>query len=421
MPYRRTYIDIKTDGKARLTNATPISEFGSTSIAGSFLDIIASESDQLYNEIEYLHRAMDPTRNFGQELDNLGYLLGITRNNSNSAVDDSLTNFYFYIDKRTNMTPAQLINSLYPVNSQIRSKLYENGYIDSIVDPTKIIIPKGMVIYNNNRTISYVTLQSTIISSTTPNAYVNIAAISEGTFSNVQANTLVKHDIGTILLLKDISKYILCANTFPIQTGNDGMTDSEFRYKISTYSQRRNSNEISIRNEILGIPGIRNIYFERGKYGYGTYSIIVEGTSPLVSEGLLRIVRQRLDALDGNDAAFIYAPIYKGVELSFNLFIDIGYDQDSTKEIVRTNIIQYINNTKIGDTLIWNDIISIIINVPGVVDFITDYYKIGDYNAFKKLNQKQIVLRTINQRAHTTEKFYTDKGLIKVCSRQTQG
>ena len=57
-----------------------------------------------------------------------------------------------------------------------------------------------------------------------------------------------------------------------------------------------------------------------------------------------------------------------------------------------------------------------VMDVDGVFDFQNDYYKVGDYNPFQKLNKKQIVLRTINQRSYETEKFYTDKGLIKVCS-----
>ena len=120
MPIKRSYLDIKSDGRTRITNATPITEFGETSITGAFLDIIATESEQIYSEIEYVHRAIDPTRNYGKELDNLGYMMGIIRNNGYVAIDESTTNVHFYIDKRTNMTPGMLINNLY--------KIYQYGY-----------------------------------------------------------------------------------------------------------------------------------------------------------------------------------------------------------------------------------------------------------------------------------------------------
>ena len=149
MPIRRTYLDIKVDGKTRLTNGTPVNEFGPTSIAGAFLDMVATESDQLYNEIEYVHRALDPTRNFGTELDNLGYLMGVSRDSAYTALDDSDTNFYFYLDPRTNRTPGQLINNLYPSNHPMRQKLYDAGFIDSVISPQTIKIPANTYVYNS--------------------------------------------------------------------------------------------------------------------------------------------------------------------------------------------------------------------------------------------------------------------------------
>jgi len=418
MPTRRTYLDIKVDGKTRLKNATPITEFGPTSIAGAFLDIISNESDLLYDKIEYMHTAIDPTRNSGRELDNLGYMMGITRTNSFVAIDESLTNFYFYIDKRRNLTPAQLINNLYNTNDPIRLELQSAGIIDNATAPTKIIIPKGTYIYNNDKSISYLTLNNTEITNDITNGYVGILSNRDGSFSNVQSNVLIKHDLNQNLLFKDIGKYLFCTNTFPIQTGGDGLTDQEYRYKISTFPQTRNANELSIREAVITIPGVRNIYFERGKYGYGTYALLIEGTSPLVSEGLLKIIEDRISVIDGNDAAFVMAPEYRGVEMSFEIMVDIGYDQSNIQNNVRSSIIEYINNISIGGTIVWNEVISLIMNVDGVKDFHSDYYKIGEYDPYNKLNKKQKVLRTINQRSYDTEKFYTDKGLIKMCSRQ---
>ena len=191
MPIRRTYTDIKVDGKSRLSSATPINDFSATSIAGSFLDIIASESDRIYSDIEYLHRALDPTRNYGVELDNLGYMLGVSRTSAFSALDDSRTNFNFYIDPRTNMNITQLINNLYPgTGNQTRQKLAAAGYINSVNNPTELTIPAGTNIYNNNKTIEYTTLNTTKITNDSK-GYAGVTASVNGSFSNVQSSTLV--------------------------------------------------------------------------------------------------------------------------------------------------------------------------------------------------------------------------------------
>ena len=134
--------------------------------------------------------------------------------------------------------------------------------------------------------------------------------------------------------------------------------------------------------------------------------------------GQLSLLPDLLSWIYSANAAFVYSPEYRGVEFSFQLMIEVGYNIDSLQNDVRTKIINYINNIPIGGTIIWNQIVSIIVNTDGVKDFMTDYFKIGEYDAFNKINKKQKVLRTINQRSYDTEKFYTDKGLCKICCKQ---
>jgi len=420
MPIRRSYTEIKSDAKNRLRTNTPVNNFTHTSIANAFLDVIAAESQALYDAIDYIHKSLDPTLNFGKELDNIGYLVGVDRAEASIAIDDSDTNFYFYIDKSINATPAQLLNQVYPINTHfnIRERLVAEGYIDDATSPTKIILPKDLLISNTDGSKSYKTLRKTEITANKPNAFTGIIANIEGSISNIESNVLVKHNLSTFNTFQYLAKYILCTNNFPINTGIDGLNDRDYRYNLTLKTQNYVNNEVAIRQMALAVPGVRDILFERSKYGYGTYGIIVEGTSPLISDGIIDSVQQRLQAISGGDVVFVTKPEYKGVEISFQLTIDIGGDSTAAINTVRTQIINYIINRPIGGTIIWNEIISLIMSVPDVKDFFTDYYMIGDYDAYAKLNKNRIALRTINQRSYETEKFYTDKGLIKVCSKQ---
>lgn len=418
MPIRRTFTQIKNDGKNRLSTYTPINNFSETSVAGSMLDMIALESQELYNEIDYIHKVLDPTRNYGKELDNIGYLVGVKRSESVLAVDDSDTNFYFFIDRRLNMSAAQLLEKVYPLNTHfnIRERLFNGGLINDITNPTQIIIPRGTMIYNNTKSISYSTTKPAVIGN--GDGFTGIIANVEGSASNVQANVLVKHNLAQNNLVQYLARYILCSNNFPISNGTNGMTDAEYRYQISLRPQNYNNNEVAIRQMALSVPGVRNILYERSKYGYGTVGIIVEGTSPLVSDGLVSALQTRLQAISGGDVITVNRPEYRGIEISLNVITEIGSDINSTVENVRTRIIDYVNNIPLGGTIIWNEIVSIIMNTTGVKDFINDYFMIGEYDPYNKLNKKRVVLREVNQRSYNTEKFYTDKGLIKVCSRQ---
>jgi len=417
MPIRRTYLDIKSESKYRIQTTTPITDFSPTSVTNAFVDIIALESDLIYNEIETIHGKHDPLNNYGTDLDNLGYLVGVSRDQAFVSMDETYTNTYFFLDRSLNSsTVKNLIDSIYPVNTStnIRQRLYDEGFLNKTGDT--LIIPKGTILSSAKDEVQYKTLEKVTLKDA--DAYVPVIAAGYGANFNVNENALVKHNLGTIAILNNIAKYIQCSNKFSIDSGSNALTDEDYRYKITLKPQERNANEQTIRRIALSVPGVRNILFTRALYGYGTIGVLIDGTSPLVSQGLINIVTNAIGNLSGADAIFVRSPDYKGIELSLQIQVDVGSDADSIKTEVVNLIITYINNLQIGGTIVWNDLVALVMSVTGVFDFSTDYFKIGDYDAFNKTNTKQIILRKINQRSYITDKFYTDKGLISVCSNQ---
>ena len=407
MPARRTYASIYNDGKTRIINNTPVNNFNPQGISKAFLDILALEMDNVYSSLDYIYKAVDPTLAVGTDLDKIGQLVGQTRTAAVSAVDFSLTNFYFYIDTRLNWTVQQLINANYP-NQQDITTLQNAGYLT--IDENQVYtlnLPGNLSISNSDASINYTTIDP-ITMTGTDNAYVGVIAIGTGPTYNVETNVLVAHGLINIPELRRIAPFIKCTNTYPIQNGSFSLNDAQLRYLITTAPAAFQSNELAIRTAALSVPGIRDIYLEKNKYGNGTISIIIEGTSPLISAGLVDAVKEKIQqTLSYGDVIFVDVPSYLGVELNFNIITDIGVtDSLSLRDQVVQAIVQYINDIPTGGQIIWDRIVTTALNVSGVTDFIPTMFKYGNYDALYKINKYQVVLRYLNQQALYNEKWY---------------
>lgn len=412
----RNYYDIFTDGKNNLTKNTPISSFNNQGTARAFLDIVATECDQIYRNIDSLKNTMDPTKCTNGELDSLGYILGISRNDAKTANDDSYTNFYFYIDNRINKSIIEIITSMYTSDEIL--VLEKMGYIIKAVGTNNIvqvIFPKGLYISGNGA--SYITTNDAVFDANNK-AYTTILATSTGERMNVDANALINHDILQNNELKRLANIIKCVNTFPIQNGSYTMSDSEYRYAIATKSSAIDTNELKIRLAALSVPGVRDMVFERARYGNGTINILVDGITPLVSDSLIELIKQNVNKVASyGDTVYVDKPEYLGISFKitfeYNLIAD---DPFSVRENVVNNMIQYINDLPISGELIYNKLESIAFQDPGVKNITIETFKVGMYDSINKINTKEVlILGQRNVRAKFNQRFYIDRGLIKVC------
>jgi uncharacterized phage protein gp47/JayE len=415
MPTRRSYLDIVQDAKTRIQNNTPVNNFNAQGITKAFVDVLGLEIEKYYNDLEYVYNAIDPTMAVGNDLDKIATMLGENRLNGSTASDYTKTNFYFYLDQRLNMSLSSLIKRNYSYEE--RETLIANGFLtkDTNNEPTKVIVPNGTVIQSSDGSISYVTIEDAEI--TDAEFYVGIVAVGSGPAYNVGTNVLVGHTIQEIPELRKISAYIKCSNRFPIQNGSYSMTDEELRYKISTSRAALQSNELSIRRAILSIPGIRDVLFEKNKFGNGTVSVIIDGVSPLTSQGLLDTAKELVQQkMSYGDCIYVSRPNYLGVELSFGIVVSPTETNELLlRQQAASSVIQYINDLPIGGEIVWNQIINRVMDISGIEDFIPKVFKLGEYDIINKINKNQTLLRFDNQKSKYNEKFYCDTGLALCC------
>ncbi len=413
---RRTYTDVYRDGKKRLRDNTPLNNFNRQGITRGYLDMLGREMDSLYDTADYIYRAGDPTKAHGADLERNGFMVGESRTAAVVATDFTYTNFHFKIDPRLGWGIQKLIEQNY--TPEERNVLEDNGFIirtGSTID--YLIIPQGTIVSNTGETISYTTSSQAVLTGTSY-GYVPVVASSLGADSNVQSNVLISHRLNTVPELNKIAHFIKCANTFPIQNGSYALSDDEYRYNITTARIAIPTNEVAIRRAALSVPGVRDILFERHKFGNGTLHLIIDGVSPIISFGLLEAVKERVtQAASSSDNIFVTAPEYLGVELSFHIQTSPGINNDGyLRESAKDVIIQYINDLPLGGTIIWNQIVSDVLAIEGIDDFFPSVYKYGEYNPVTKINSKQVILRFMNQRSKYNQIFYCDSGLITACS-----
>lgn len=416
MPSRRTYASVYYDGRTRIQNNTPVNNFNPQGTAKGFLDILALEMERLYDSMEVVYQAIDPTRAIGRDLDKIGFLVGENRRGAVTASDVSTTNFYFYVDKKLNWTIRKLVEDLY--TTEEIAVLDTNGYItrDATGAVTAFTIPRGTVVTNTDGTITYQTTDDVDLEGQS-NAYVGVIALGTGPSYNVDTNILIVHSLTQVPELRKMARYIKCTNRYPIQNGSYTQTDEEYRYRIATSRNAIQSNELFIRRTALSVPGVRDILFEKNKYGSGTVNIIVDAVSPLASDGLIASVRESVQAgASYGDVIYVTRPEYLGVRLDFAIVIEPGNPNPlALRNAARNNVIQYVNDLSIGGEVIWNEIVASVLSVEGITDFVPNFFKYGKYDVLNKINKEEVVLRYVNQKARYNEKWYSDTGLVSAC------
>src|SRR5207249_9734176 len=152
-------------------------------------------------------------------------------------------------------------------------------------------------------------------------AFFSARSLAPGSVSNAPAGVFNRHNFtgytdsrfGTLLV----------TNHFGLVGGRDAESDDDYRFRLNLKIQSRaGANEAALRLELLEIPGIQDVVFERQA---GAFIVYVYGISPNVSPGLLQNVQDRI-----NDKAaypltgLAVAPDLVGISLSTTIQFKAG-------------------------------------------------------------------------------------------------
>ena len=160
---------------------------------------------------------------------------------------------------------------------------------------------------------------------------------------------------------------------------------------------------------------------ENFTFGIGTFSVFVTSTSPVTTEGTLAAVQAAINEVQAKGIRGVaVSPDLLGVQSRIVLtFLPTTTTEDKstiTKQ-VQTNVVDYVNNLRPGETLVVNEIRQRVMETSEQLhDMLITNLIIGDFNLVTGvIDNADNTLSIANQTANLREKFVSSRTLIEVC------
>ncbi|MDD3412424.1 MAG: baseplate J/gp47 family protein [Lachnospiraceae bacterium] len=353
------YLDINTDESTsnalqKLSSYTNLTFLSPGSKARLLVEILGEE---LGLEAERLDQNVGVAliRNSkGKLLDYIGEVFGMTRlSEVKASVFSEEENFMIYtlepnfgaINNGEDINiPVGAINIYSTPNSSANRVAYKNTQM--------ITLPR-----NSNR------------------VFFAAEALYAGENSNVGANSLVFHDFTNYA--DSLSRTLLVTNNESITYGRNEESDDNFRFRIQREKiSGEAGNETAIRLSALLIPGVSDIVKIPYSRGIGTNDWLIRSTSTLVSSSLIDAVQNVIDERQSAGMSNLAkAPNIVGLELSFPLTYKTVLEDSEKEKIraeIRKNLADYINNLAIGEKLILDQLVRVVLNSSDKIESIGD-------------------------------------------------
>lgn len=330
-----TFSEMVDNGLDYLTQNTDITYFGEGSIARSLVEATALEISRLQNFVSSnFNNSFLSTAN-GISLDLFGEMLGIPRITERKAIigaDDRIVRFYV-----------------------------ENGTLSSVLTAGGFqSIPEGTIVQTPDQNVRFQVTESPSFPVNSKQVFVSVLAEDFGEAYNLGANQLNIHSLNI--------PEIKVTNDFPINTGSEIESDSNYRFRLSkALTSRFGNNETSIRVAALSQPGVSDVRINEFARGAGTFDVLLIPRGNRVTEGVKQNALRAIENVTSfGVSARVREPEYLRVKLIISLRFDrkIGIGrQSSLKRSAETAILNYLGSISIGGELIVNRIRAVILDI----------------------------------------------------------
>lgn len=352
-------LDLKTtniisNALQRLNNYTNITFLSPGSKARMLVDILSEEVGLQASQFDVNVGAGLLRNARGNVLDYIGEVFGLERQEEvKASVSSFEQNFVLY-------TVGNNFGEI-------------NGGLD-------IVIPAGQMQISNvdgiaSDAVMYTNTEKITLKSNENKVFFSAQSLVPGLFSNSGANTLNFHNF--INYRDSISKSLLVTNSHTIAYGRDRETDDNYRYRIQKEKiSSEAGNETAIRLGLLVIPGIANVVRVPYSRGIGTCDWLISSTSVIVSQELLSLAQDVINSKQSVGMSNIAkSPVLIGTEFSFSITYK-GRLEDRQKEqikaSIKSNISEYINNLEIGQPLILDQVVRIVLSSSDLIESMGD-------------------------------------------------
>lgn len=325
-----TFSEMVDNGLNYLSQNTDITYFGDGSIARSLVEATALEISRLQNFVTNNFNNSFLSTATGLSLDLFGEMLGIPRLTERKAIIDSEDKLVrFYVSSGT-------------LNSALTSSGLAQG-----------VIPEGTIVQTQNENIRFTVSSATLFGANSKQVFVPVVAEDFGEAYNLGANQLTRHNLNVPSLQ--------VTNDFPINTGSDLESDTEYRFRLSkALTTRFGSNETSIRIAALSQPGIADVRINEFARGAGTFDVLLIPRGNKVTEA---VKANTLRAIEQVTSFGISARVKEPEYVRFKIIISLRFDRKTTesrrqvlRSQVESSVLTYMGTIPIGGQFIVNQL-----------------------------------------------------------------
>jgi len=350
--FKKSTPEILGQALRKVQNNTPISSVSPGSVARALTEAITTEIGDLYDIMDYnLNQNLLSTAT-GSALDMFGVLYNVTRKTISdlATVDKILGSFMFYV-----LAPA----------------------------PFDINIPAGTNIYTDTTSFigqrfSYSLDSAITIAVGQTRAYGSLRPNFTDTVFTAGPSTLIVHDFAS-----PNGVPVFCTNPKSISQLVSFENDDAYRARIIKNLRVISAGTVeAVRYAALSVSGVRDVSIKQSPYGMGSFeAIIVPETTGNASNTYSNAVASMEAVRPVGVRMFTRRPENIALDLEINLIMPIttqGQLTDTAIKRASVGILRYINGLMPGSPVVYNRLISIIIDSsPTVKDVIVKSYSIN--------------------------------------------
>jgi uncharacterized phage protein gp47/JayE len=360
--FERTKEKIVSNALQMLAENTNITQLAPGSKARFILDTTSEEQGEQHRIFDSNLMQAFIKYAEGRFLDFFGDMLNLPRREPSHAISED-NNQMFYVKSGTFGDINNGIDFTIPSGTVVKTVAYDSAVITPGIESQTVI--------------NYTTTRSVIARSDESFVYVPIRARLEGRNSDVPRNVLNDHSFTSYA--RSSAKDLKCTNQYAISNGEDRESDESYRYRLSQVFEAKSLAVLAaIRLAALSVPGVLNIVEISGEQGPGTYSLYVKATTPTTPPRLLTEVAMVVNQVTSfGIRPFVIAPLPVGLEL----VASVSWNPKATQSDIgrgyikmRNAIEEYLNVTDIGQSVLFSDLIDVMLRTEPLA------FRIGSAN-----------------------------------------
>jgi hypothetical protein len=226
--------------------------------------------------------------------------------------------------------------------------------------PQDIIIPEGVIISGTKDGIDYKfrVSKTTILPKDDNVAYVQ-AELMQGPLAQIPANILKMHSFTKYT--QATSNMLKVTNPVPVMNGRQSESDDNYRFRVSNaLSAFPRTNTTAIHQLLTELPAISNVYIEPSSNGGGTFTVYVQGTTPITGDEIIREAEMVLERVISPwiVSYTVVKPSYIGIQASIDMVLRDSFNSNITS-LISQKVTNYLDNFD-GDTFYINSILSLV-------------------------------------------------------------